>query len=103
MKDVFKKIILPIAGVLFLLWFGEQIYMVEGQIDWFRLGLVVGIPFGFPYMIWILPLRGSVTSQLGILAVDALCAAFIGCFVAAGMVIRAVFLIPVTAVRMIRR
>lgn len=54
-------------------------------------------------MIWRIPLRGSLTSQLGILAVDALCAAFIGCFVAAGMIIRAVFLIPVTAVRMIRR
>ena len=70
--------------------------MVEGQIDWFKIGLIVGILFGFPYMIWIIPLRGSLTSQLGILAVDALCAAFIGCFVAAGMVVRAVFLIPVT-------
>ena len=48
MKDVFKKIILPIAGVLFLLWFGEQFYVVEGQIEWFRLGLVVGIPFWIP-------------------------------------------------------
>ena len=103
MKDVFKKIVLPIVAIILLLWIGEHIYMVDGQIDWFRLYLVIGIPFGFPYMIWIIPLRGSVAEQVGILVMDALCAALIGCFVAAGMVIRAVFLIPITVVRLIRK
>ena len=31
-------------------WIGKYLYLVDGEIDWFRLMLVYGVPVGIPYM-----------------------------------------------------
>ena len=61
------KSILPIAAILLIALLGQYIYIVNGQIDLFRLCLVFGVPFGIPYMLFVLPIGGSISRGIGIL------------------------------------
>lgn len=49
-KNFVCKGILVFAGLLLLGWIGKYIYMVDGEIDWFRFMLVYGVPVGIPHM-----------------------------------------------------
>lgn len=50
-KKFVCKGILVFAGLFLLGWIGKYIYMVDGEIDWFRFMLVYGVPVGIPHMI----------------------------------------------------
>lgn len=54
-KNFVCKGILVFAGLLLLGWIGKYIYMVDGEIDWFRFMLVYGVPVGIPHMFIIIP------------------------------------------------
>ena len=41
-----KNVIVPVAAILLLAYLGQYIYIVDGHVDWLRLCLVFGIPFG---------------------------------------------------------
>jgi hypothetical protein len=71
---------------------GKCIYMVDGQIDWFRLCMVFGVPFGIPYMTIIIPLgRGvSVTESSAVMLLSAIIGALFGAVIAAVVFIKAV-------------
>ena len=43
-----KHSILPIMAILLIALLGQYLYIVDGQIDWFRLCMVFGVPFGIP-------------------------------------------------------
>lgn len=45
------KGIFPIAWFLFLTMLACHICIIDGEIDWLRVMLVYGIPYGIPYMI----------------------------------------------------
>ena len=47
-KNFVCKGILVFVGLLLLGWIGKYIYIVDGEIDWFRFMLVYGVPVGFP-------------------------------------------------------
>ncbi len=79
-----KNSILPIMAILLIALLGQYIYIVDGQIDWFRFCMVFGIPFGLPYMLVFLPIRGSISRGIGILALNAIIGAMFG-FVIAGI------------------
>ncbi len=91
----FKKFmlqgILPLGLFLLLVVCGKCLYMVDGQVDWFRACLVFGIPYGIPYMIWVIPIGGSVTTSIGVLALNCVIGAVFGCFIAVFAVVRAVY------------
>ena len=80
-----KNSILPIMAILLIALLGQYIYIVDGQIDWFRFGMVFGVPFGLPYMLFVLPIGGSISRGIGILALNAIIGALFG-FVIAGIV-----------------
>ncbi len=80
-----KNSILPIMAILLIALLGQYIYIVNGQIDWFRFCMVFGIPFGLPYMLVVLPIGGSISRGIGILALNAIIGAMFG-FVIAGIV-----------------
>jgi hypothetical protein len=71
---------------------GKCIYMVDGQIDWFRLCMVFGVPFGIPYMTIIIPLgRGvSVTESSAVMLLSAIIGALFGAVIAAAVFIKAI-------------
>lgn len=80
-----KNSILPIMAILLIALLGQYIYIMDGQIDWFRFCMVFGVPFGLPYMLFVLPIGGSISRGIGILALNAIIGALFG-FVIAGIV-----------------
>ena len=85
-----KNSIIPIAAIMILAYLGHYIYMVDGQIDWLRFCLVFGIPFGVPYMLWVIPIGGNPATSAAILALNVVIGALFGCVIAVFALIRAV-------------
>lgn len=82
--------IFPLIGIGLLLLLGQYIYMVDGQIDFFRFCMVVGVPFGIPYMLFVIPIGGSISRGVAILALNAIIGALFGFVIAGFAFIRAV-------------
>ena len=82
--------ILPILVITLIAVCGQCIYMVDGQIDWFRLCMVFGVPFGIPYMLIVIPIGGSISRGVGILALNAIIGALFGCVIAVVVFVKAV-------------
>lgn len=99
MAGFMKKTIIPIAVFLVLVWLGQYFYIVDGKFDWFRAMLVFGVPFGIPYMFWMIPLKGSVSGMVLVLVLDVIIGALFGIFIAGWILLRALINIPVTVVR----
>lgn len=87
---LFKKSILPLAVILLIAVLGQYIYIVDGQVDLFRLAMVYGVPFGIPYMLFVVPIGGSISRGVGILALNVIVGALFGCVIAVFAIIRAV-------------
>ncbi len=86
-----KNSILPIMAILLIAVMGQYIYMVDGQIDWFRLCMVFGVPFGIPYMLFVIPVgKGSISSGVAVLALNAIIGALFGFVIAMIAFVRAV-------------
>ncbi len=85
-----KNCIFPLATLVILTYLGQYIYIVDGQIDWMRFCLVYGIPFGIPYMLWVIPIGGNPGSSVAILALNMIIGAVFGCLIAAFAAIKAV-------------
>lgn len=49
-KNFMYKGVLMIAVLALIGWLGKYLYLVDGEIDCFRLMLVYGVPVGIPYM-----------------------------------------------------
>ena len=97
------KSILPIAAILLIALLGQYIYIIDGQIDLFRLCMVFGVPFGIPYMLFVLPIGGSISRGIGILALNAIVGAMFGCVIAAIALIRAVTYLIAAIIRVARK
>lgn len=97
------KSILPIAAILMIALMGQYIYIVDGQIDLLRLCMVFGVPFGIPYMLFVLPIGGSISRGIGILALNAIVGAMFGCVIAAIVLIRAVTYLIAAIIRVARK
>lgn len=99
-----RKSILPIVALMMIAVLGKCIYMVDGQIDLFRLCMVVGVRFGIPYMLFVVPIGGGVSRGIGILALNVIMGALIGCVVAAISAVKAVgYLAYVVGTAIMRR
>ena len=77
-----KNSILPLAALFLIGLLGQYLYIVDGQIDWFRLCMVFGVPFGIPYMLFVIPIGGSISRGVGILALNAIIGALFGFVIA---------------------
>ncbi len=84
-----KNTILPAAAILLLAYLGKCIYMVDGGIDWLRFCLVFGIPFGIPYMLFVIPIGGNPAGSATILILNLIVGAAFGCVIAMFAAIRA--------------
>lgn len=99
MSTLIKKSFIPIAAFLLLAYLGQYIYMVDGQFDWFRACLVFGIPFGITHMLFVIPIGGSVSGSVGLIVVNIILGAVFGCFIAAGVLIRAVATLVIAPIK----
>ena len=89
MKQLLTKSILPIALFLGIAYLGKCLYMVDGQMDWFCALLVFGLPYGIPYMIFVIPIGGSVAGKTSLLVLNAILGAVLGFFIAAWVLLQA--------------
>ncbi len=85
-----KTSILPLAALLILTYVGKNIFIVNGQMDWFRMCLVYGIPFGIPYMLFILPIGGDPASSTAIIVMNIIIGGLFGCVIAVFAAVRGV-------------
>lgn len=77
-------------AILLIAVLGQYIYIVDGQIDLFHLCMVFGVPFGIPYMLFVIPIGGSISRGVGILAINAIIGALFGFVIAVFAFIKAV-------------
>jgi len=85
-----KNSILPLAALFLIGLLGQYLYIVDGQIDWFRLCMVFGVPFGIPYILFVIPIGGSISRGVGILALNAIVGALFGSVIAVFAFVKAV-------------
>lgn len=85
-----KTSLVPLMVLMILTYIGRNIFIVNGQIDWFRLCLVYGIPFGIPYMLFILPIGGDPASSVAIIVMNIIIGGVFGSLIAAFAAVRAV-------------
>ena len=90
MMKLMKNSILPLAALFLIGLLGQYLYIADGQIDWFRLCMVFGVPFGIPYMLFVIPIGGSISSGVGILALNAIIGALFGFVIAVFAFVKAV-------------
>ena len=90
MMKLMKNSILPLAALFLIGLLGQYLYIVDGQIDWFRLCMVFGVPFGIPYMLFVIPIGGSISRGVGILALNAIIGALFGSVIAVFAIVKAV-------------
>ena len=94
-KNFMYKGVLMIAVLALIGWLGKYLYLVDGEIDWFRLMLVYGVPVGIPYMFFIIPARWDLSGTIGVVALCAIIGAVFGFIIAIGIAIRAVWYVIV--------
>ena len=85
-----RNSIIPLVAIFMIVLLGQYIYIVDGQVDWFRFCMVVGVPFGIPYMLFVIPIGGSISRGIGILALNAIVGALFGFGIAVFAFIKAV-------------
>lgn len=88
-RNFMYKGVLVIAGLALIGWLGKYLYMVDGEIDWFRLMLVYGVPVGIPHMFFIVPWHWDLPGILGMMALCVIVGSLFGSFIAVWLFIRA--------------
>lgn len=89
-KNFIYKGLLVIVGLALIGWLGKYLYMVDGEIDWFRLMLVYGVPVGIPHMFFIVPWHWDLSGIIGMLALCVIIGSVFGSFIAVWLLVRAV-------------
>lgn len=101
MRKWIIKGVLPIMILLLLLFIFKTIYTVNGTIDWFRLWMIIGIPFEFGRIcILIFPRGYDLGATVGILALGVILSGFVGGIIALFTLIEAAYnlvILPVHA------
>lgn len=88
-KNFMYKGVLMIAVLALIGWIGKYLYLVDGEIDWFRLMLVYGVPVGIPYMFFIIPWYWDLSGILGMMTLCVIVGSLIGSFIAVWLLVRA--------------
>ena len=70
---------MPVGTVLFLAFLFRPLCMVQGELDWRLLMLLVGIPFGIRKMfLWVVPSGMGIGGTVGVAAFDLMAGGVIG-------------------------
>ena len=99
MKEFAKKVIFPVATAILLIVVFYPVCIREGEFDYLKLWLLVGMPFGICRMfLWIVPKGFDIGGTVGVVALNFLAGGVIGGLVlawrlldAAGYFIKTVF------------
>ena len=101
-RQFLMKSLLPTATVLLLVCIFKSACTKDGTLDYFRLWILCGLPFGLHRMcLWIIPGSRSFGDSIAIFVFNFIIGGIIGGFVLAWRLIVAAWYVPVTAYRLI--
>lgn len=104
MEKWIKRGVVPAIMFLLLMYVFKTVYTENGVIDWFRLWMILGIPFGMTRIcIWILPRGYDIGGTVGMLALSLILSGVIGGVIAAITMVQAVYYLITFPVQMMRR
>lgn len=79
MKEFVKKVAVPVGGEVFLAAVFYPLCMENGQCDYLKLWMFVGIPYGIHRMfLWVIPKGFDIGGTVGVLALNLLVGGVIG-------------------------
>lgn len=94
MKALMKRGIFPILALVMILVITNEIYMVEGKVDFIRLWMCVGIPFGMVRgRTFLAPFSLDLAYILGMLLMYFVICGFFGGFIAIVTIVEALLVI----------
>ena len=101
-RQFLMKSLLPTATALLLVCIFKSACTKDGTLDYFRLWILCGLPFGLHRMcLWIIPGSRSFGGSIAIFVFNFIVGGIIGGFVLAWRLIVAAWYVPVTACRLI--
>lgn len=78
-REFLNKTVMPVGTVLFLAFLFRPLCMVQGELDWRLLMLLVGIPFGIRKMfLWVVPSGMGIGGTVGVAAFNLMAGGVIG-------------------------
>lgn len=101
-KYIWKGIV-PVLWFLILVLFARYLCVVDGKIEWIRVMLLFGIPYGFPYLILYVPRGSSISGGMGVIALEFIVAALFGFVIAFFVFIKAIIYLVATPIQYIRQ
>ena len=98
----FRKSIVPVAGAALLVCIFKSACMKDGTVDYLRLWIFCGLPFGICQMrLWFVPGSGSMGGGVALFALNFVIGGAIGGFVLAWRLIIAIWYVLLTVYRTI--
>lgn len=97
LKEVFKRLILPITVASLTAFFCQPLYMAGGKCDYLLMGLLIGIPFGVQKMMfWIVPSGYGIAGTVAMTVFNFLIGGLIGIFVFAYRIVSGILYLTVS-------
>ena len=98
----FKKSIVPVAGTALLVCIFKSACMKDGAVDYLRLWILCGLPFGLHRMwLWFVPGSSSMGGGIALFAMNFIIGGIIGGGVLAWRLMVAVWYVPLTLYRLV--
>lgn len=93
--ELIKRTTLPLLWLTIITYFGQQFYLVNGQIDWFRMWILYGTTVGIPYSVITAPVGKNMRETMLNWMQSILFGALFGILIAIDTAIRAMVYMPI--------
>ena len=98
----FRKSVVPVAGAALLVCIFKSACLKDGAVDYLRLWILCGLPFGLHRMcFWFVPSGNSMGGGVALFALNIVIGGVIGGAVLAWQLIVAVWYVPLTIFKLI--
>ena len=102
-KELMKKAILPMLFLTAWAWIAYYFCVSLEQAEWWKICMVVGMPFGIHRMyIWLLPKNYDIGGTVGVWTMNIIAGCLIGELVIVWYILRAVFMLIKYFVRLLK-
>ena len=92
MKERLRKSIVRAVFIFLWGWLMHYFYIEEGQIDIFKMCLLIGFPFGiYKIHLWVLPKNLDIGGTVGVWTMNIIIGGIMGGFVVIGYILRLLY------------
>ena len=88
-KGEVSKSIIRVMFIVIWAWLMHHFYIVEGQVDIFRMWMLIGFPFGiYRIRLWLIPRNFDLGGTGGVWAMNIIAGCILGGFVVIGYILK---------------